>query len=221
MRVTEDAFKLAFEISPILLCGGIAKNIPGGVLPIAAITEGLSIVNGLLQGADRPIDSFSTAFFPASGTTLVVQDVGHFSFLDQATAANAVVQKPNRIVMQMLRPADTKSGGYVGKGLTFTALKVALDKHNQAGGTYTIMTPAFIFTDCLMHTMTDVSGFSEQNKQVQHSWSLEFEKPLLYISQLESVQANLFSKFETGTPTNNAANDLSWSGIQQSIKGEF
>jgi hypothetical protein len=45
-------FKLAFQLSPILLCNGIATDIPGGVLPIIAITEASHFVLGLLSGTD-------------------------------------------------------------------------------------------------------------------------------------------------------------------------
>ena len=198
MNLVRNSFKLAFEISPILLCDGLAASIPGGVLPIAVITEGIGIANGLLLGNGFNLDQLSTRFYPSAGTTLVVQDVAQYPFLNQATAANAVIQKPNRVVMEMKRPASTTNGGYVSKGLTFMALKTALDKHNQLGGTYTVLTPAFIYTGCLLQTFTDVSGFSDQNKQVQHTWSLEFIQPLLYVSQLDSVMNGLMKKISSG-----------------------
>lgn len=142
-----QAFKLAFEVSPILLVDGIAADIPGGVMPIAVLTEGLSIANGLLHGeiSNRSM----AAFTPMAGTTLVQQDISNLNFYNQVTAANSVVRKPNRIVMQMVRPASTQDGGYSTKGMTFTALKMALDMHNQSGGCYTVMTPSFIYTRCL------------------------------------------------------------------------
>jgi hypothetical protein len=185
------AFQLAFEISPIMLVDGLASAVPGGTLPIAAITEGLSIVNGLLHGE---IGNGPTAhFMPMAGTTLIQQDIGNLNFYNQATAANAVVNRPNRVMMQMLRPVSTTDGGYATKSLTFTALKMALDKHNQSGGSYTVLTPAFIYTGCLLRSVIDNSGFSEQNKQVQHSWMFEFEQPLLTISQLEATLGNLMN----------------------------
>ncbi|MCZ6443268.1 hypothetical protein O5268_15990 [Escherichia coli] len=134
-----QAFKLAFEVSPILLVDGIASKIPGGVMPIAVLTEGLSITNGLLHGEIRTRSM--AAFTPMAGTTLVQQDLCNLNFYNQVTAANATVRKPNRVVMQMIRPASTEDGGYTTKGMTFTALKMALDMHNQYGGCYTVLTP--------------------------------------------------------------------------------
>ncbi|WP_337049954.1 hypothetical protein [Serratia fonticola] len=218
MSLIKESFSLAFEISPILLCDGIATDIPGGILPIAVLTESLGLANGLLQGDNLSLENLATRFYPAAGTTLVVQDIDQYPFLNQASAANGVVQKPNRIVMEMKRPAGTQNGGYMSKGLTFAALKAALDNHHKAGGTYTILTPAFIYTGCLMHTMTDTSGFSDQNKQVQHTWSLEFIQPLLYVSQLDSVMNGVMNAFTKGTKV---PGDFSWSGLWQGIKGEF
>lgn len=211
-----QAFKLTFEISPILLVGGIASDIPGGVMPIAVLTEGLSIVNGLLHGeiGKGP----TAAFTPMAGTTLVQQDVGAMCFYNLLTAANSVVRKPNRVIMQMIRPASTQDGGYVTKGMTFTALKLALDMHNAQGGSYTVMTPSFIYTGCLLRSVVDTSGFSEQNKQVQHTWQFEFEQPLLTITQLDAALGDLMSKFDAKTPSKNG---LSWSGIKDAFTQGF
>ncbi|ECF2938605.1 hypothetical protein E2G14_06880 [Salmonella enterica subsp. enterica serovar Reading] len=211
-----QAFKLAFEISPILLVDGIASQIPGGVMPIAVLTEGLSIANGLLHGE---IGNGPTAHFtPMGGTTLIQQDISNLNFYNQVTAANAVVRRPNRVQMQMVRPASTADGGYATKGITFTTLKLALDMHNQQGGCYTVMTPSFIYTRCLMRSFIDTSGFSEQNKQVQQIWQIEFEQPLITVEQSESVLGALMRKFDSGTP---ASSGLSWSGISKQIVQEF
>jgi hypothetical protein len=211
------SYELAFEISPILLVDGIAANIPGGVLPIAVFTEGLSISGGVLQGniGSNP----STRFIPQAGTTLVQQDIASLNFYNQAAAANSVVSKPNRILMQMIRPISTAlMNGYRSKLMTFTALKMALDLHNESGGSYTVLTPGFIYTGCLMKSMLDNSSLSGQNKQSQYSWLLEFEQPLLSISQTDTKLGTLMSKFESGMPSSGG---LSWSGIKQAFAQEF
>lgn len=214
-NVFEEAFRLAFEISPILLVDGVASNIPGGVLPIAVLTEGISIVGGLLHGN---ISTSSTRFLPMAGTTLIQQDVASLNFYNQIAAANAVVNKPNRVMMQMYRPAQTDNGGYLNKGITFSALKMTLDMHNQSGGSYIVLTPAFIYTGCLLRSMVDNSGFSGQNKQSQYSWVLEFEQPLLSISHLEARLGNIMSRFDSGTPS---PTGLSWSGVKEQFLQEY
>ncbi|AXD05078.1 hypothetical protein XS28_08000 [Salmonella enterica subsp. enterica] len=211
-----QAFKLAFEVSPILLVDGIASDIPGGVMPIAVLTEGLSIVNGLLHGEIRTRSM--AAFTPMAGTTLIQQEISNLNFYNQVTAANATIRKPNRVVMQMIRPASTEDGGYATKGMTFTALKMALDMHNQYGGCYTVMTPSFIYTRCLMRSFVDTSGFSEQNKQVQHTWQLEFEQPLSSVEQTVTTLASVLDKFDKGIPEDGP---LSWSGIKSQVALEF
>ena len=203
-----QAFRLAFEISPIILVEGIASEIPGGMMPIAVLTEGVSVVDGLLQGE---LSGPTAHFTPMAGTSLIRQDIGNLNFFNMATAANSVINRPNQVRMQMLRPASTKDGGYATKGITFTALKLALDKHNQSGGYYVVMTPSYIYTGCLMRSMTDVSGFSEQNKQVQHTWEMEFEQPLLSISQVEAALGGLMSRFESGMPPATPTTAPGWS----------
>lgn len=217
MNTYENAFSLAFQKSPIILVDGIAKKIPGGMLPIIALTEGLTIENGLLRGrtssTEFNADLFTTNFKVASGSTLISQDVATYPFFNMATAGNAMIQKPNRVTLNMTRPATTKNGGYITKIVTFTGIKMILDKHHELGGTYHVLTPAFIYGGCVLRSFIDISGFSDQVKQVQYEWAMEFEQPLLYSSQLDIVLGELMTKFDEAT---SAAGNF-WSSAKQSI----
>lgn len=50
MSFTRELYKLGFEISPVILCDGVAQSIPGGMLPIVALTQSASYVSGLMGG---------------------------------------------------------------------------------------------------------------------------------------------------------------------------
>jgi hypothetical protein len=47
------AFALSYQISPIILTNGIATNIPGGMLPIIALSQSQGFEDGVLGGS-RP-----------------------------------------------------------------------------------------------------------------------------------------------------------------------
>ena len=51
MAFTRELYRLGFEISPVILCNGVAEAIPGGMLPIVALTQSASFVTGLIGGA--------------------------------------------------------------------------------------------------------------------------------------------------------------------------
>lgn len=209
--VLKTSFTVAYEVSPIFLVGGIAADIPGGILPLAALTENIGIVNGLLHGG-IDLDKTTTRFQPVSGGTLNVQDIATYPFLNQATAANAVVMRPNRISMKMTKPASTHNNTYATKPAVFAGLKAAFDNHNQLGGTYTILTPAYFYVGCLMRTFMDISTFSADNKQVQYAWLLDFEQPLLTEGQLFSVLNSTIEYMEKGIKPGKTL--LSWaSGV--------
>ena len=135
MSALRDAFTLAFETTPILLVDGLASDIPGSVLPITVFLDGVSIIDGALTKGALSRATLNTHFSPAAGSTLISQDVSLYPFLSQATAGNAVVQKPNKLTMHLTKPVSTQGEGYAGKLITFTALKMALDKHTELGGT--------------------------------------------------------------------------------------
>jgi hypothetical protein len=206
------AFKLAFQLSPIFLCGGIAGAIPGSILPIIAITEALNFTVGILSGSeDLDLDGFFANYTPLPGATLIDQDFGKYPFANQNVAANAVIAQPLTIALRMDCPVREPLG-YATKLATFMALKAALDAHNQSGGTYTIATPSYIYQNCLFRTMIDAS--SGASKQAQNAWVLTFEQPLLTLASIQGAQNSLMSKISNGT---SISGQPAWSGLSPNV----
>ena len=194
-------FRLGFEISPIIFTGGIASLIPGGLLPVVAITQALSFAEGLLSGDTSGLDSlddFFAHYKPLPGSTLIENEIGHYPFASQQMAANAIVTQPLTISMLMMCPARS-SGGMLTKLATLTALQAAYAQHNTQGGTYTIATPAMIYTNCVMTRMFDVTG--GETKQVQSAYQLDFEQPLITLAEATAAQNSVMSKLSGGLPT--------------------
>lgn len=197
--VGRTIFRLGYEISPIVLSGGLANNVPGGYLPIVALTEAANFVIGLLSGGtDFELDKFFAHFRPMPGSTLIENQIGRYPFANQTVAANAIITQPLRVSMLMNCPVRD-SGGYTTKLLTLTALQMALSQHNSAGGTYIIATPSFLYQDCIMTGLRDVS--SGESKQTQTSWQFDFEQPLITTAEAQAAQNNLMDKLTNGLQT--------------------
>jgi hypothetical protein len=193
-----SAFQLGFQISPIILSGGVASGVPWGYLPIVSITESVNFVTGLLSGASNlTLDNFFAQFVPAVGASLVDNQIGHYPFANQTVAANAIITQPLRVAMRMITPVR-EANGYVKKLATMSLLKSVLAQHNAKGGTYIVVTPSCIYRDCVMVSMRDVGGSS--GRQAQAEWLLEFEQPLLTLSQAAQVLSNGMSKLSNGLP---------------------
>jgi hypothetical protein len=202
------AQKLAFQLSPIILTGGIAQ-LMGGVLPLIAITEALNFTVGLLSGSsDLDLDNFFASFAPLSGGSLLDIQVATVPFANQAVAANAIIQQPLRISLKMTCPARGP-GGFAAKLATLTALQAALQLHTNSGGTFTVATPSFIYTNCLLTALRDVSA--GQPSQPQSIWQWDFFQPLLTVDQLGGLMNTMMSKISGGTPSTGAlsGSDLS------------
>lgn len=205
-------FKLAYELSPIVLVGGIAQKIPGGMLPIIMITEAASFVQGILSGASNiNLDDFFAHFAPMPGSTLIDFSVGKYPLANQAVAANAVIANPLTLSMLMTCPARGDLG-YVVKLVTMTALQATLNYHISNGGTFIVVTPASFYTNGLLLSMRDVTA--GQSKQVQAAYQLDFEFPLLTLNQAQSVQNSLMSKLTGGTQIDGQP---AWSGLSSSV----
>lgn len=212
MSIGATAFKLGFEISPIILVNGIASAIPGQMLPIVAITEASSFVSGLLHGSiDIDLDSYFAHFSVIPGGQLANNQIGSYPFANQTVAANAMIAQPLNVSLLMRCPVS-KAGGYVSKLLTITALQAALQKHTFMGGTYTIATPSFVYTNCVLLGLKDVS--TGESKQVQTEWQFDFQQPLIAIADANLAMNSLMGKIAGGLPQVGLP---SWSGASSAV----
>jgi hypothetical protein len=205
------AYKLSFQISPIILVDGIAISVPGSMLPIISITEALNFGGLLTGGANIELDDFFANFQPLPGGSLIDNQIGAYPFANQAVAANAIITQPLTISMLMTCPVRQPLG-YLTKTATMLALQAALAQHNNLGGTYTVMTPSRFYTNCIMTSMRDASN--GESHQVQNAWQLDFVQPLLTLQDALSAQNGLMSKFTNGSQINGQP---AWSGLSPAV----
>lgn len=217
-------FNLGFVISPIILKGGIATNFGiQGFLPIAVLTEGVPafgagispLTQGLAAGAFaiNASNQFSSGpfatFYPLPGGTVIDYELGRYPLGNQAVAANAIIAEPLHIPMMMVAPVKAP-GGYTAKLATMTALRSTLANHCESGGLFIVATPAFIYTDCILRRITDVS--TGETEQRQFKWQFDFEKPLISLNDAAGAQNLFMSKITNGLP-----NDGSTSGPNAAV----
>ena len=196
------AWKLSFQISPIILTGGIAGGILGGMLPILALTQAASFATGLLSGSDdsSDLDSYFAHFYPQPGGKLILNSVGKYPFANNSIAGNAVIVQPNTVSLRMECPA--KGDGAVALRLaTITALQYTLAQHVSQGGLFTVLTPAFPYTDGILLGLTDIST---DVQQPQSRWQWDFEFPLLTQSQASAAQNTMMNNLSGGLQSNGA-----------------
>jgi len=214
MNPIYEAFKLAYQVSPIILTNGIASLIPGKMLPIMAITEGLgfqTLVSLATTGA-LPNQYFAN-YRPLPGSTLMKNDIAQFPFFTQQIAANAQIQQPLNISMLMYCPAG-ESTPFTTKLAIMSALKSLLDVHTNQGGTYSVVTPSRIYTNCLLTQIADVSDTQTNQSQWAYQW--DFVQPLLTFPSANGVQNAAMSMLSSGaTFLPDASGALSWSGLAQ------
>ena len=202
-----QGFSLAFELSPIILTGGVAANSVGGAIPIISLLESDSYATLLSGGGLITTDNAFAVFMPLPGSSLINNTIGMYPFANQQTAANAIITQPLGISLKMICPAR-QPGDYGGANLAIlTALQATLAQHNILGGTYTVVTPAFVWTDTIMTGLRDISG--GETKQVQYAWQFDFIKPLVTLADAQQAQNNLMSTISGGA---NVPGQPAWSG---------
>lgn len=222
MTPGEAQFQYTYVISPIFLEGGAAASFPFGKLPIAAFTQAGGFSNGLLSPitGEDDLDQYFAHFSPLPGSQLISQDIGTYPFANQQTAANAILTKPLNVSMLMYCPARAP-GGYVTKSAVLSGIQATLAQHNISGGTYTIVTPGFTWTNCVMIGMQDTSG--SEVEQVQWRWQLDFQKPLVSLQDAQAAKSNLYAQIANGQQVSPDASGLlttAGSGIATAVPGD-
>jgi hypothetical protein len=211
--VFQPIFTLGFQTSPIILTGGLAASIPGGMLPIVALTEGVALVTGLISGNfPTSLNQFFAQFTVIPSSKLISQQIAHYPFANQQVAANAVITEPLTVSVRMDCPAQ-QPGDYVNKLAVLTALQAALSAHNSSGGLYTVATPAFIWPNCILKDLTDVSGGG--SAQVQYQYLFDFEQPLVKLQAAQQAYSSLLNQVNSGTQISGLP---AWSGVGTNLQ---
>lgn len=196
------AYKTAYQISPIILKDGIAKQMPFGMLPVVAITEATTFVRSLISGNGVPnLNSFFGHFEPVSGGALFKQHMGTYPFLNLTVAANATMSDPLTFSIRMNCPVN-QPGGHTAKLLTMTALKAVLERHAKMSGTFIVATPACLYRDCILLDLIDATEGG--TKQWQSAFQWNFSVPLVTEAQAIAAQSTLMGKISAGMPTDGA-----------------
>lgn len=223
MSFTRETYKLGFEISPIILTNGIAQAIPGGMLPIVTLTQGASLVSGLLRGTIDLVDmdKYFCHWKVQSGSTLLDYDLARYPFANQKVAANALLAQPLQIPMVMDAPVN-ESNGIFSKLATFAALQATLEAHANLGGTYIVATPAYIHKDCLLRKMQDITPGTDIVPQRQ--WLFHFEKPLISEDDAERATNSYLAgidagEYQTSSSWTNVSSALGNTALGSSVTG--
>jgi len=193
------AYKLAFEKSPIFLTDGIASAIPGSILPLVSITQAADLIRAAAgNSVAKNLDEFFATFKPLPGATLVSAQLGKYPFANQKTAANALIVQALAFSMSM-NITPRLAGAMISRPMVMTALKAALDSHAALGGTYTVLTPSYMYTGCVLLSMKDISGGESFHQQTD--WQLDFEQPLLNTTEATQTMNALMKKISAQVQT--------------------
>lgn len=187
---------LLYQVTPIFLTGGIAGNISGGILPLLSLTNTNAFSNNLLSGNENfELDDAFGVFQPAVGGSLVEQIPATYPYANLNVAANAIIRNPINVSMIMATPMR-QVGSWSTKLSTMTALKSTLDAHNNAGGTYTVCTPAYTYTNMILVNLVDISTFNSPIPQ--NAWRWDFTRPLVSLADVTGAQSNLMNQITNG-----------------------
>jgi len=198
-----STYDLSFQVSPIILTGGSVSSVPGGAIPIIALIGELAgFGQGYLTSGQANLDDFSYRFVPLPNATVLNNSVAVYPFANQHVAANAYIEEPLNVSLEMIAPVKD-TAGYLTKLALFTAIRDSIYAHITAGGTFSVATPAYIFSDCLLTSIVDITGGDTKQQQVRWRW--DFFKPLITKQQAEAAKNGLIQAISGGSQVTGSA----------------
>lgn len=206
------AYDFFYQVSPIILSRGLFANTPYGYASIADLTGAINLIQGAVTNQAISLNDYPVRFLIAPGAHLVSNAVATYPFANQYVAANATVFEPLPVSFVMIAPVKDIAG-YLTKQALFQSLKNTFNSHILAGGTFDLLTPAANYYDCLMLSMSDITG--GDTKQQQVIWQLDFMQPLITQQQAQTAIGSLLSKISGG----NQITSPSWSAQGPSTGG--
>jgi hypothetical protein len=219
-------WKTLYQVSPLVLTGGVAINVPGSMISIQSLTNPnllppspaqaaqaaqAAFISGLQFLTQRTVtgnslngldDAFG-AFNVLPGGTLCNQTAPKYPLANQIMASNAIVRDPINVSLIWDVPMRGQNAWAI-KLATMQALKALLDLHNNAGGLYMIMTPAYTYDNCVLTSLSDNSRSS--NSLPQNAWRFDFERPMVMTqTDVSAAQNSFIAKLTAGLPTTGTA----------------
>ncbi|MBI0180234.1 MULTISPECIES: hypothetical protein [Commensalibacter] len=105
------------------------------------------------------------------------------------------------------------------KTAKFSNLINALNYHNNNGGLYTVLTPSYIYRDCILLRVSDVNSTIDGSSQFQSVWRFDFIQSLVSNAKSKVVLNNFMNKATSGNMTKptwtSAAKIFSFPGLGQ------
>lgn len=186
-------YELSYSIAPIVLVGGVAAGLPGEMVPITSFLDAASYAQGVAGPGGQVAPS--GRFVPIPGATVIDNQIGAYPFANQSVAANAIITQPLGVSLLWTCPVNTP-GGYQRRAAEFANLQAQLAKHSALGGVFNVATPAYLYTNCILTRLQDVTGGDTYQKQVEWRW--DFVQPLLTLEAAQEAANLLMRKIETG-----------------------
>lgn len=185
-NAARSQYDQTYQISPIILVGGLFSSSPGGMMPVSS----------LMPAGEAGSDASPTVrFVPVPGATAVSNTVATYPFANRYVAGNAVVRNPKNVSLLMIAPVNSV-GGYQSKQSAFMALQGTFEAHTAAGGTYHVITPSYPYLNSVMTSMTDVTSGGGYQQQIQ--WQIDFVQPLITQQQATAAYNGMMSMISGG-----------------------
>ena len=198
-------FEFKYELCPILLKNGIAKNLMDKLMPIIQLTQQQGypagsvsgqLVKALVPGYPPTHTGYFAHFKTVPGYTLMFNSIGTYPFANASVAGNAIIQQPVNVSLLMYCPA-TSAYPASARASIIASLMSALNEHVRAGGLFVVYTPLFIYDNCVLVGIRD--GSEGDNAAMQNALIFDFMRPQIMTNEeAAGAQNELMSKLSKG-----------------------
>ena len=188
---------LILALSEFINLKGLEVTSPSKILAQTLIDRSSILLNDIPKlfgaGASVPLPLIGFTYMPMDRVELLNYSYSQYPFLNRESITNTYIKNPTRFQLLAVKPI-TRLNTFFFNFATNIALKKFLEKYINAGGTFLVITPWEVITDCVVEKL---EGVKFNDTSLGEGFLFSFYKPNIYEDTTGS-QSNFLKALTNG-----------------------
>lgn len=184
-------------LSNVVNLRGIEVSSPSKLLAQTLFQRNMIFLNDLPKilgaGASVPLPLIGFEYLPLQRIELLNYSYSQYPYLNRETISNTSIKNPLRFQIQGVKPITSLNTMFLSLAVNIGLLEL-MDKYVAGGGTFTIVTPWGVLTNCVLEKIEGVQFMNDSGGQ---GFTFTFQRVNIY-EDTAGTQSNFIKALTAG-----------------------
>lgn len=184
-------------LSNVVNLRGIEVSSPSKLLAQTLFQRNVIFLNDLPKilgaGASVPLPLIGFEYLPLQRIELLNYSYSQYPYLNRETISNTSIKNPLRFQIQGVKPITSLNTMFLSLAVNIGLLEL-MDKYVAGGGTFTIVTPWGVLTNCVLEKIEGVQFMNDAGGQ---GFTFTFQRVNIY-EDTAGTQSNFIKALTAG-----------------------